>query len=1174
MRLLALDLLRYGHLTDLRLRFPEDAGLHVVLGANEAGKSTALAAVGDALFGFPHLTPYAFLHRTDELRIGFEVLGRDGARLALQRRKGRKDTLLDAAEAPVPEAALARFLGGAGRELFETAFGLNGQTLRRGGQSLIEGGGAAGEAIIAGMGLPHLRKALDRIDRQAGELHGTRHGKRRLADAAQRWEAAKRAMEDNAVRPAEWTEAEAALERAEAELAALATEDAALRVEELRLRRGRAVAPLLAQLAALRAEFAPLADAPALPADAAATLARLGAALGKAGEDAARDAAMVARLEAERAALPRDAAALAASAALDRLAEARVTALAAARDLPEVRRKAAAHRDRVAAEAARVTGLAEAARATGPADAARVTGPADAEAQPSADAARQALPRPAAREAAQRLLRGRTALHARLGAAEDSLRAATRRHERATAALAASAAPAGLAPLKRALEEARGEGPLDRDLARAEAERDAAARRADQALAVLDLWRGDAAALRACRLPLPALAEDAACRMEAARGALQDARRAAAETAATILALDQDLAHLSRGEEVPTRDRIAEARARRDAAWVALRRALEAGTMPEPPGLPDAFEDLAAAADRLADARADDAQRVNDYAAKSARRAVLRDQHAAALAGVAQAVAAALAAEAAWAGLWAPAGLLPAAPAAMRQWVEARAKVIELLDQAETLARRRDEIAARRDAACAALRALLPAPPAGAALAPLIAAAAEACTAAEAASAAHQKLRDAATKAAEEEAAARDAAETAAAALASGAEGWGRALAELGLAPDAAVEEVETALAAWGAIAEAATAWAADEARVAEMRAALDGFGAQAASLAAQLDDARDGEAPAVTAARLLARLEAARAAEATHAALGARIAEHQAAMQAARDAAARAEAELARLHEAAGTADRAALEAAVAQAARREELRADIARQEAALLAQGDGLDEAALRAEAAGFDPDGAAARLDAIALRRAGIADRRPALGGEREAARARLASLSAGRDAAGFAQDAQQALAEAEDAAARYARLHLARTLLKAGIERLRQDRQGPMLRAAAAHFALLTGGRYARLSIDEDEQGRPLLRALRADGTACPMEALSEGTRDQLYLALRVAALETHAEGTEPLPFIADDLLASFDDERAAAALALLRRLGPAVQVILFTHHAHVASLAARQEGVAVHRLAA
>jgi len=224
-------------------------------------------------------------------------------------------------------------------------------------------------------------------------------------------------------------------------------------------------------------------------------------------------------------------------------------------------------------------------------------------------------------------------------------------------------------------------------------------------------------------------------------------------------------------------------------------------------------------------------------------------------------------------------------------------------------------------------------------------------------------------------------------------------------------------------------------------------------------------------------------------------------------------------------------------------------------------------------GADPDQAAARLDAIAQRQHELKEARTRLGAEQERVRALLHGLEAGRDAASFAQDARQALAEAQAAAERYARLHAARTLLRAGIETLRQSRQGPMLQAATRHFALLTAGRYVRLVTEEEEDGTPLLRAIRADGASCPMGQLSEGARDQLYLALRVAALEIQAEAAEPLPFVADDLLASFDEARAEAALRLLAELGRRVQVILFTHHAHVAALAGRVPGAAVLRLA-
>ena len=103
---------------------------------------------------------------------------------------------------------------------------------------------------------------------------------------------------------------------------------------------------------------------------------------------------------------------------------------------------------------------------------------------------------------------------------------------------------------------------------------------------------------------------------------------------------------------------------------------------------------------------------------------------------------------------------------------------------------------------------------------------------------------------------------------------------------------------------------------------------------------------------------------------------------------------------------------------------------------------------------------------------------------------------------------------------------------------------------------------------------PVLLAIRSTtGTECPVEALSEGARDQLYLALRIAAVQAHAAQAEPLPFIADDLLVHFDDRRAAAAIALLTELGRSTQVILFTHHDHIAALAGQQAGVAVQRMA-
>ena len=86
-----------------------------------------------------------------------------------------------------------------------------------------------------------------------------------------------------------------------------------------------------------------------------------------------------------------------------------------------------------------------------------------------------------------------------------------------------------------------------------------------------------------------------------------------------------------------------------------------------------------------------------------------------------------------------------------------------------------------------------------------------------------------------------------------------------------------------------------------------------------------------------------------------------------------------------------------------------------------------------------------------------------------------------------------------------------------------------------------------------------------------VDGLSEGTRDQLFLALRLALLEHRV--AEPLPFIGDDLLASFDEKRTAGTLALLSEFSRNRQVILFTHHLHVAELAAAARDPAIEVIA-
>lgn len=1154
MRLLNLNLARYGHLADVRLDFPRAARLHVVLGPNEAGKSTALAAIGDALFGFPHRTDFAYRFESAQLRLGFEVEAADGTRESFIRLKRNKNPLLDGAEQPVAEAALARLLGGAARSLFETTYGLNGETLRRGALALLASGGEAGESLLAGMGLQNLRSALERLDEQAKELAGSRKHNQALNLALDAWKAARDAAEEAAIRPREWTDAKAELDAVRAAMQTAREEAAALRAEESRLRRAQLVRPVLAALDASRQELAGLADAPALPGDAAATLVRLRNALRQAEEDARRETAEAERLEAQHAALPQDAPILAEADAIAALAARHQVVADALRDLPGVERAVEAWRAQVTEAAALLDQAA------------------------GAEAIRDAVPPSPARQKAQRLITRRAELAVAADSATRSLAEAERKRDAAAARLAAAAPPKPSGPLRRAVAAARGEGPLDRELATAERRLAEAADRTATALAALPGWSGDAAFLAALPLPLESEESALAARLATATAAEATAQDSLARIVEERIRLEGEVVTLGRGGTVPTPEAIATARALRERAWRLLRAQLD-GTPPGPRDglpegpLPDVFEALRDAADRLADARAEDAGRVATYAEKTARLGWLAERQIVAQAEQDEASARRAAAEVDWAGPWRGCGLVPANPAAMQEWRRLRADVLRLRAQEAEAAQRRDDIVATLAASRAPLLRLLPGTTAPT-LGELLDAAEEHCAALEATEQAYAGL--AAQVAAEDDRAAeagrlRDGA---AAELASLSAEWDAAMAALRLDAGATPAAAEGALEAWARIAEAATAWRNDATRIAAMRAEITTCEAALAAVLDRLGGTAEGEATPSVVTRLSRRLSQAKDSAKAAQALAAQAQARRAAAAAAQERAASALGELAALRMLARAEDIEALDAAIGRSDRRAALTDHLRALVAELARLGDGLEEARLRAEALALDPDAARARLEEIEDGDDARAARLTQLGARQQAVETRLAAMDAGRDAAVHAQAARQHLAAAQEAAEHYARLHLARSLLQGGIERLRAERQGPLLRAAGEQFALLTTGRYPRLEADETEAGQVMLQALRMDGTRCPLASLSEGTRDQLYLALRVASVEQHAAGAEPLPFIADDLLATFDDGRAAAALELLARLGGTVQTILFTHHAHLAELAARMPGVAVLELPA
>jgi uncharacterized protein YhaN len=275
------------------------------------------------------------------------------------------------------------------------------------------------------------------------------------------------------------------------------------------------------------------------------------------------------------------------------------------------------------------------------------------------------------------------------------------------------------------------------------------------------------------------------------------------------------------------------------------------------------------------------------------------------------------------------------------------------------------------------------------------------------------------------------------------------------------------------------------------------------------------------------------------------------------------------RLQDAAGVQTIDALRVAIRQSDEMRKLRSEFERLTNALAQDGDGLSIAALSDECAATDLDEIAPREQTVTQEVSELRDRLMEARESRSNARRELEAIGGDDRAARDAADRQAALAEIKEIAEQYVRLRSAILLLQWAIDRYRREKQAPMLKRAGELFAILTGGSFQTLQLEFDDDDNVELAGMRQDGRRVAVAGMSDGTVDQLYLALRIAAIEDYIDHAEPMPFIADDLFINFDDKRAAAGFRVLNELAKKTQVLFFTHHKHLLDIAREALGTSV-----
>ncbi|WP_043176159.1 chromosome segregation protein SMC, partial [Burkholderia ambifaria] len=666
-------------------------------------------------------------------------------------------------------------------------------------------------------------------------------------------------------------------------------------------------------------------------------------------------------------------------------------------------------------------------------------------------------------------------------------------------------------------------------------------------------------ALRVLDVPsaarLGALLNEASERASAAAAA-RDARDSAQEE---LERLELQEKHFAETHKVVTTAEVQAARARRDGAWGDIR----SGAVDLATGAP-AVDDAIRLADELVDAQLGATQAAATLQSlrqqvESARAVLTRRQ-----AAVDERERELAAHRDAWSDLATTAGVPGMPLAAMGDWLAKRDVVFAAQLELDRQRREFETIREARADAEAALRAALRLVSRGSdadGLAALIAIAGTFVQSAEKTLAQKDSLEDRAREAERGCATARSRAGQAQAAYDAWQAQWCDALADAKLSANAV-----TLAAAEGALGLANTVTAelagadAPRNRMAAIRAELAALEAGARRLAEALEPAWLASGDWLDVARRLtmrvaAARETARAIDRADEAV--RQADGKVADAAA--AVAGADARIQPLLQLAGVASIDAALPLAERSDRQRQLRQAVDAAKEALVRDGDGLSQAAVEAEVAEQDIADVPAHLEAVKQALGDVGTRLNALAQQQVVARQAFGAIDGQASAAVAEAKRQEALAAMGDAAEQYLEAATASRLLKWATDRYRDQKQGPMLRRAGEIFAGLTLGEFARLTVDT-ERTPPALYARRTKGTSVEVAGLSEGTRDQLFLALRIAALELQLASRTALPFVADDLFINFDDARAKAGLEALRDLSARTQVLFLTHHDHLLPL--------------
>ncbi len=1168
MRFERLDLLSYGCFKNKSINFPTGkTDLHIIFGPNEAGKSTALSAIEDLLFGIPKSTSYGFLFDNKDLRIGAVINNGTGKEpICFRRRKGNKDTFLNENENTLPDNILNELLQGVDRSFFERMFSLGHERLRKGGQEILDEKDDVGRMLFsASAGLLGLAEGLKKIEGNADQLWDKRKsGKRLYYQAQEKYEDAEHRKKEATILTKNWKDYKNQLEKTTDEHVQQNRVYAEKTMLQEKLERIRRTLPYLGQIKKLEEDIVKIGSVFFFSEDAASILHEAEKNLNQAEATLKTLNEQIEEAKNGLGEIVPDEQLLGREVDIKKLERDRAIVEKHERDIP----------NRQAEIKTLETRCGDLAVELG---------------WPKSKINQENFFPQTLFSQIEKLVKEKVLIDTRLKSAEDALHKA----ELSLATLKDEIVQIGeapkITPLETAIRIVRSKGDLQTEIARYEDEVSGLNRRIEVSLESLLPWQGSIEQLQALSVPQIVT-------IEAYNKELTDLINSQKENEAAIKRLQGEWNELKLERNQLIRDKQAiapelleEARQHRNRGWNIIKRKYiddvdvpedEMNSFSSTKTVSEAYVKAVDDADSMADKRFASAEetatlakisntieklehKINLLTVNHADYKEQQDQF-----------------NERWDDVWSDCGFKPLNPQEMLGWMDSRKNLLLEQEQKVNRVRQVERIQVGIEEAKELLINGLS--QVGSEIAGIKDQSVHLLI--EHADVIRNELDRKATRiealqsqilGVENQ---RDDAKEKSDAVAKEKEAWGKmwrdALEKAGFSLDSSQEVITFYLSSIKEIKEAGQEISKIRTtRIETMERDIENFNKDLEKLSDELS-LRQGD-DKETVYSLVGRLEEERGKN-----LKKKTKQNQCEDLQQRNIKFKQErksalAQLEPLFEMAKTEDLSVLREKIESWSRFKVLKIEKEEALTALRKQGDGKNREELEQECADKDSDRVKADLDILRNELQAINETLQELSQQKIQAKTELDKISGKADAAGAEVDRQFALTDMGMAAERYVRMQTAAILLRWGMEKFRKEKQGPLLEGASKIFRVLTLDSFSKLMVNLDDNDKRYLAGMRSNETHVEVDGMSDGTVDQLYLALRLAAIEEYVQKSQSLPFVADDLFINFDDSRAAAGFKTLMDLSQKTQVLFFTHHEHlinVAKQALPQESFVVHKL--